>query len=334
MSWPPISLDTPIGELADAVEHVAAAGIGVRGGSTVALLTIRKRRGEQVKVTCMDIGLRTIPPAMAHTGYVPATATLAEVLLGLGQIRATAAGQVPDILWPGGTQALPAWLPWVMWAAVAVVVIGGLVLRNPVMLGLISALLMTAISTTIAPLFSTLAAGPAHVRIDGQSLMLSQVLARLAIDTPTGPSPAQRVDQVKARYGELLGDIRYRIENSALFDSAHPPTQRFELALVAWDPSSDQAEALATEVEQSFTAAISSAEQLGLTHLPSTARDTARRAVKAVSIATASNSTAERKVAAQQAAQLLDSLALYWLPKIDPDIPSLIGSRKMLGPAS
>ncbi len=144
-----------------------------------------------------------------------------------------------------------------------------------------------------------------------------------------GPTPAERVDVVQAAYGGLLGDIVYRIENSALFDAAVPQTQRFQIALVNWDADAPDAAALAAEVEESFAAACAHAEELGLDHLPQTAREPARRAVKAAITARAS-ADAEREAAATAAAGLVAGLSLYYLPVIDPGTPSLVAARREL----
>ncbi len=141
-----------------------------------------------------------------------------------------------------------------------------------------------------------------------------------------GPGPVDRVAVVQEAYGELLGDIVYRIESSALFDAAVPQTQRFQVALVTWDPDATDADALATEVEESFAAARAYAEKVGLEHLPLTARGPARRAVKAA-ITALSGADAEREAAAGAAAGILRGLTLCYLPVIDPAQPSLIAAR-------
>lgn len=151
-------------------------------------------------------------------------------------------------------------------------------------------------------------------------------------EIPSGPTPQERVDVVKEAYGSLLGDIAYRIEFSALFDPAVPSTQRFQLALLAWDPSAPHASDLAAEVEVAFAEARSHAEKVGWSHLPETSRETARRAQKAVRVALESREPGERKTAAASAAKLLASLSQYYLPVVDPDMPSLIGERKQIVP--
>lgn len=144
-----------------------------------------------------------------------------------------------------------------------------------------------------------------------------------------GPSPAERVEVVQAAYGALLSDVVYRIENSALFDAAVPQTQRFQIALVNWDADASDAPTLAADVEESFAAARTHAETLGLDHVPQASRAPAARAVKAVITALASRDE-ERDAAARASAALLAGLNLYYLPVIDPGTPSLIAARREL----
>ena len=165
------------------------------------------------------------------------------------------------------------------------------------------------------------------------SMMPSAVLAQIPPpEAAVGVSPAERVGVVKASYGEKLGDIVYRIENSALFDAAVPETQRFQVALVAWDESSPDAERLATELEGAYDEALRNAERLGVSHLPETARDPARRAAKAATIALGDGPEPEREAARARVAEILGSLALYYLPTVDPTAPALIGQRRAIEP--
>lgn len=166
---------------------------------------------------------------------------------------------------------------------------------------------------------------------DGRRLRPHEIRALLQA-AQAGPTPAERVDVVTAAYGALLADIVYRIENSALFDAAVPASQRFQIALVTWDPDAPDAAALATEVEESFAAARSHAEQLGLSHLPAAAQSPARRAAKALTAALAEGNPAEREAAARAAAGMLSGLSLYYLPVVDPQAPSLIAARRELAP--
>lgn len=330
MPWPPIPLDTPLGELSG--KHVAAAGVGVLGKRTLVLMSVGRITRGRVWVSCMDVGLRSDPPPIPYTELIPASASLAEALLGFGPIRATSAGEVPHITWPGNSRApRNKWfllLPYTFGLAIAVLAFW---VQSP-------ALMLSGLGTLLAvhlgSRFTSMAGAsmPPHVRECGRDLMASAVLSRLATALPEGPSPAQRVDQVKAAYGELAADIVYRIEASALFDPAVEQTQRFQLALLAWDPSSPEAASLATEVEESFAEAKATAERLGLEYLPETARGTARRAAKSARLALSATTEEERLAARRQVADLLGSLALYWMPPVDEDAPSLIGQRRMIEP--
>lgn len=129
-----------------------------------------------------------------------------------------------------------------------------------------------------------------------------------------------RVADIKAEFGQLVTDIVYRIDNSALFDSAVPATERFQAALMAWDDASDSSieerDALAAEIEIAYSVARANAESLGLHHLPATARPDARRAAKAARLAASSSSAGEREASLYQVARILDALALYYLPTV------------------
>lgn len=129
----------------------------------------------------------------------------------------------------------------------------------------------------------------------------------------------ERIEGIKQEYGTLKLDIGYRIQNSALFDSAAPTTNAFEVALVRYDSQSsglglDQLDDLATELEITYSVARDHAETVGLSHLPSTARADARRAAKALRLAEGATTDGEREAAMDQVIRILDSLALYYLP--------------------
>ncbi|GAB3819596.1 hypothetical protein GCM10028820_23820 [Tessaracoccus terricola] len=128
-----------------------------------------------------------------------------------------------------------------------------------------------------------------------------------------------RIEEILQEYGRLKLDIGYRIENSALFDSAAPTTHSFEVALVRYDTQSaglslDQLDELATELEITYSVARDHAETVGLSHLPATAQADARRAAKAVRLAEGAATDAEREAAMDQVVRILESLALYYLP--------------------
>lgn len=132
----------------------------------------------------------------------------------------------------------------------------------------------------------------------------------------------ERVEQIKADYGRLSTDIIYRIENAALFDTADPVTTRFQTALISFDTNQDQGlnrlEELAGEVEVTFAVAQDHAETVGLHHLPEGNRDAARRASNAARLAERATTDGERIASMHQVARILDSLALYYLPRVNP----------------
>lgn len=130
---------------------------------------------------------------------------------------------------------------------------------------------------------------------------------------------SRRIDDIRADYGRRAADIAYRIENSALFDAAVPTTAAFEAALVRCDAeapalSPSELEGLATDLEIAYSVAVDHAETVGFQHLPSTARDDARRAHKAAQLADGAATDGEREAAVAQVIRILSSLALYYLP--------------------
>ena len=324
MSWDPLPLETPLGTLGG--RRLAISGTDLTGRRTVVIVRVGKPSRGRVPVSYMETATRNDHPPKAAVARVPAEATLAQFSLGFAQVRADHAGTVPQTrglsapVHPGWTLAsagLPALVVmWIVagWEQAAIVALLILVLT----LGLSA--LMQRFSHPAAP----------RVLDGGNDVLPSEVARRISGEVTSGPSPQERVDVVKDAYGALHGDIVYRIECSALFDPAVPSTQRFQLALLAWDPSSPQAAELASEVEASFAEARSHAERLGWSHLPQTARDTAQRAA---SLALASDSPGERRSAAASAAKLLASLRLHYLPVVDPGAPALLGERKQIGPA-
>ena len=130
-------------------------------------------------------------------------------------------------------------------------------------------------------------------------------------------------DQVKTTYGRMLADVAYRIEQSALFDSAVPTTRSFNNALAVWNDLDHEAASendvvrLAGTLRLAFETARAHAETIGLDHLPATARADARRAAGAARLAVGAETDAERAAAQEQVVRILRSLALYYLPGPD-----------------
>jgi len=75
------------------------------------------------------------------------------------------------------------------------------------------------------------------------------------------------------------------------------------------------------------------ATTVGLTTLIATASGPAQRAVKAVRVALSDAPEAERTSAIARADETLRALALYYLPTVDRQTPSLIGARRAIEPA-
>lgn len=304
---------------------MAVRGVGPDGEPTVVLVTFGLAREGGVVARMCDSATR-VPMPMVQRLVCPGSVTLRAAILAHTAVRGTSAAEPPRIRWPisGFRMTVPVTavlLVRVLGAAVSLslplVLLGAIPLIGKVWWQRDGALLMLQ---------------PAVIE-EGQ-LLPSQVMVRIRAEAElAGPSPLDRVDVVKAAYGRLLGDIVYRIENSALFDAAQPATSRFQVALASWDPGSVHADQLAQEVEVSFAAARSEAERLGMAHLPLTARGPAQRAVKAVRVALSDAPEAERTSAIARADETLRALALYYLPTVDRQTPSLIGARRAIEPA-
>lgn len=179
--------------------------------------------------------------------------------------------------------------------------------------------------------FLLLGLGVALLTISADALNKSKRFRRWAINTGDAvhlaaelelpPVPDRiEVDEVKEAYGALLSDIAYRIENPALFDTHEPTSKAFTLALLQWDNNEgvmpdDERRELAGKVRHTFAAAKANAERLGMDHLPADARPRAATALKAARLAADTSATApEREEALRKAVEILDGLALYYLP--------------------
>lgn len=142
----------------------------------------------------------------------------------------------------------------------------------------------------------------------------------------------RQITAVKEEYGRLRSDLTYRIEHPALFDATCPTTETFHLALVEWDAAGEQLSRvargeLASRVVATFRHARHHAEQVGMEHLPRAARRPARRAVKALRVATDPHASAtERATALERAVALLDGLVLHHLPT-GPEIHRAVGAQ-------
>ena len=164
---------------------------------------------------------------------------------------------------------------------------------------------------------------------DGESMPLDD----WDLPEDIGADAAEQVDTVKEEYGRLLSDIAYRVECPALFDAAEPHTEQLTLALFRWDSSAARLEPqelveLATTIRSTFLAAKHHAERVGMNHLPEAARPAAKRALHAVRRARDPQApAAERQAALRAAVEILDDLALYYLPSPGEARDALGGRR-------
>ncbi|MDO5534777.1 MAG: hypothetical protein Q4F65_09015 [Propionibacteriaceae bacterium] len=171
--------------------------------------------------------------------------------------------------------------------------------------------------------------GAPHARdADGNRLGVDDLLAAARRPSARLEQARHRVDVIKAEYGRLLGSIGYRIECSALFDSAVPTTRAFETALALWaDVTSATPEPevvrRAGMVQVTFEAARAHAETIGYAHLPEASRPLAERGAKAARLAASTSSQAERNTALAQVVRILGELAL-------PHLPDEVAARRTL----
>lgn len=324
MDWPAVALDTRVGELAG--KHVAVRGIGPDGKPALVLATFGRSRGREVRARVGDTSTRE-PMPVPQSVTCPGSVSLRAFVLAHTAVRASGAAEPRRIKWP--ISGSPLMLPKLVGAMALLVLLA--VLLNQAFLLFFAIPLLTS---GLAQRGTNQSMLPPSVVENSWQLFPSQVVAKTPLDAAlAGPTPRDRVDMVKATYGQLMGDIIYRIENSALFDGAQASTNRFQVALLTWDATAKNAPQLADEVEDAFAAARRDAERLGLDHLPETARNPARRAAKAAVTALGDAPKAEKAVALSRMEEILTSLALYYLPVVERGSPSLIGERPAIGPS-
>lgn len=130
-----------------------------------------------------------------------------------------------------------------------------------------------------------------------------------------------RIEAVREAYGAARLDIVRRIDEPALFDGDCPTTARL-LALL-WEaehlgsPELAALEAFAVELEVAHEVAVSHALRRGIGHLPKAQRARARQASKAARLAVDGATEGERDAALARLRDILDALALYYLPSGD-----------------
>lgn len=132
-------------------------------------------------------------------------------------------------------------------------------------------------------------------------------------------SAEERVELVRAEYGRQKIDIVTRVEQPALFDEAAPTTASFLQALIAYDEAQtlQERERAAADVEMSYSMAVDHAAAVGINHLPAEAREAGRRAAKAARLAERATSHGEREASLFQVKRILESLALYYMPRLN-----------------
>ena len=143
----------------------------------------------------------------------------------------------------------------------------------------------------------------------------------------------ERVNAVKEEYGRLLSDIAYRVEFPALFDAGDPCGEKLALVLFEWDSTSARLEAdekieMAAAIETAFRIAREHAERVGMRHFPPEARGRAEKVLHCIRVARDTAATsAERRAAMKAAIDILEDLALYYLPGPEEARLSLEGRR-------
>ena len=324
MQWQGVDIDSPLSALSG---PYAVAATGPDGNRTTVLVQVSRSRRGLVGARVSDTATRTPQPTPIAV-RAPETVTLRELVLAHTGARADAAAAAPRLKWSGLVSDN---LNIGLLVGGLVVPVLGFLLQYPM-------LVFASVPFLFVALYQRRmggANGPARIVDGGREILPTNARAFIPHQPsrPAGPTPGERVAVVRAAYGELLSDVVYRIENSALFDGAVPPTADFQVALAVWDETSPDAEALARDVETTFASARARAEELGLGHLPETARGPARRATKAAQAALADGPEPEREAARRRVAEILGSLALYYLPPIDPAAPALIGARRQIEPA-
>lgn len=322
--WAPVPPHTGLAALLDTAVLIYRPG---RADGVVATVAYDAEVGQH-KVTWASTTNLSSTTFVTH-GRSAEIHVVAEKLIRAPSPRVVA---IPPVRWPRLGAGRPMRLPVSIITGVAMF-LATLALGGP---GWAAAALPVAIAS-FAMLWATLREKePTQIPMAGDLVLDGTNIVEYAERRALGERPelrtmAEQRDAVLARaeairehYESLLTDIAYRIENSALFDDAEPATQRFHMSLIAVedapaDASVAELDDLVTEFEIAFAIARDNAEAKGLSHLPSTARDDARRAAKAVHLAAKAGTEGERVASLTQASRILASLALYCLPTISPE---------------
>ncbi|MDO5092881.1 MAG: hypothetical protein Q4D79_05580 [Propionibacteriaceae bacterium] len=301
----PVWFETPLVELDSPVVVESEDG-------TVWVLETRGRQGNTLKLRLTRSG--SVPQFVA----APGQRELGDLLVLELPSRPVRAFRLPDGKvvegFPASGVVLARVCSVTLLASVVAVAAGTQAWRNGVQL--IALILLAAILLAATVFVARLPGAKARYATESGSYLLPELLD----SRPAASAAVALVDSIKEEYGRLLSDLVYRIEAPAFFDPADELTRQFTTALIRWDTASetlDQAElgALAAEIRVAFDAAKAHAETVGLAHLPAEAQEPAGRALKAARLAAGAKSPGERDAAQRQVVELLESLALYYLPR-------------------
>lgn len=300
----PVRFETQLGELTSPV-------VIEFEDTSLRVLTIRGRQGEMVKLLMSRAG------ATPEFLEAPSRLELGDLVVAYLTSRPVRAFALPE-----GVVA-HRFRPGVL----LIRAVAGMVFTSLAVFGLGTGIWQTWQGLLAALLFVAVVAGavPLLARWPALRQMYATGEGRYALDTLLDDRPAARaavalVDGIKEEYGRLLTDLAYRIETPALFDPADELTRHLTTALIRWDTTHETLDGselgtLAAEVRVAFEAAKEHAEAVGLRHLPEEAREPAGRALKAARVAAGTDSPGEREAALEQVTGILDSLALYYLPR-------------------
>lgn len=333
--WPRVEMTFPLGHLVDTPIIVSPH----RPTTPEQLMALRANEDDDGELAVRHAFLSS--RAWPQTSKASPSMTLAEFLEREVPHTHVHAQQPHDIEWARRKNA-QRFGPWKTTGILTGIPAGILLASYPdawwiLLTVVVVATVIAAITPRVLLRLPTLAVGRSSAEAAGTTM---QRFSRLPRPKPLpqlpepdpAPSAHDRAEAVKADYGELLGDVIYRIEQSALFDPAVPTTREFQLLLLRWDDESPHLkghdlESLARELELAFATAKRNADKLGLDHLPATARPDAERAVGSLRLAARTSSKAERRAALAAASRLLDTLALYYLPTPD-EAPELVDNAR------
>lgn len=323
--WTPIRLGTSLGELEDtSILLVGRRDDGARL-LTIGTASYATETGRVMPVRAASLAAADSP----SVATLESAASLGQALHQLGVKYRVEAICIPPIIWRGGGKPTKWQLPVMLLAsalvtAIMVLVVGGVeggLLAVPAGIGI--GFLVWNFFRHPKPTRILTAGG---VQLDASNILDYAIARRLGERPDVRPLEdrraelTDRADDLLTEYGELMLDVAYRIENSALFDSAVATTEAFNVAMVRYQNevetlNLDELAAAVRDLEITYSVARDHAETVGLAHLPASAQPDARRAAKAARLAADAGTDGERAAAMDQVIKILRSLALYYLPE-------------------